>query len=813
MTKTFPGVTALADVSLEVLPGEVHALVGENGAGKSTLMAIAAGALEPNEGTVKVNGDLLEGADPTQARDAGLGIVYQHPALLPDLTVAENFLLGVPEAVRPRARDAVAWTAARLEESGAKVDPRTRVVDLSSAQRQLVEIARAVAANPSVLILDEPTESLTRADIDILFTNIRRLCETGTSVVYISHRIPDVKAIANRLTLLRDGRTRGTFQADEVTEDEIVRLIVGRSIDAAFPDKASNVGELILEARGFSGGRFDNIDLDVRAGEIVGLAGIEGNGQTDFIRALAGLEKPSSTELKVKGKAVTLHSVAAAQDVGIVYMPGDKLRDGLFVEESVRENASVLALGTPSRGGFISGSSENVMVKERTAALEVKTPSLDTKIGSLSGGNQQKVVLARALMAQPSLLLAEEPTQGVDAGVRVEMYQNLRDVAADGNGVVVLSSDALELAGLCDRVVIFSRGTIVKELAGDQISESAITQSALTSTALRREDVSSQKKGGGLRRFVGSDIGPAAIILAAIIVLAIYTSSRNSLFLGEANISSTLFLAATLIIVAYGQLIVLMTAGIDLSVGPLIGTCTVIASFLLTETTGPLGLVVGVAVLFAAAAGVGLVNAGLFRWGKLNPIVATLVTFTVLQGAGLLMRPSPDGLINSGFTEALNSTVAGIPVVFILAVAAAVVLEWALRRTMLGIRLRGLGSDEDISRKLGTNVNAVTFGAYVLCSLFAAVGSLLVAASIGLGDASSGASYTFASITAVILAGAAITGGRGSFIAALLGAVLIQTILSATTFLELSESWRSWLTGALMLIAAASYSVLQKKRS
>jgi len=804
VTKTFPGVTALSEVSLQVLPGEVHALVGENGAGKSTLMAVAAGALapDPQSGDVRIAGTALGGVHPTRARELGLSIVFQHPALLPDLTVTENFLLGVQREHRPKVADGTEWTKRQLEANGAGlIDPRARVETLNSGQRQLVEIARAVAGKPSVLILDEPTEALTLNDIEVLFENIKRLTDAGTAIVYISHRIPDVKQIADRVTLLRDGQTRGTYDVNDISEDDIVRLIVGRSIEAAFPEKADDVSGALLEVSGMSGEGFNDIDMHVSAGEIVGFAGIEGNGQADFIRALAGLESATATTCQIKGRDHSLGSVRKAQEDGIVYMPGDKIQEGLFLQEPVRVNASVLALQHVSTGGVIRTSREAETFRPALAALAVKTPSIETRIGSLSGGNQQKVVLARALSAKPEVLLVEEPTQGVDAGVRVEMYQNLRDVASSGNGVVVLSSDAFELAGLCDRVLIFSRGQIIRELVGPEVTEDRITQAVLTSTAIRSG--ASERSSGRVRQFLSGDLGPTSVLLLAIVAVVAYTAVRNPLFTGQQNMISTLFLAATLILVSHGQLAVIMTGGIDLSVGPLIGACTVVSSFLLIDGASPGRMLLGFLALVGVAITVGLANAFLIRAGKLSPIIATLVTFTLLQGVGLLMRSTPGGSFSIPLTDALNRTLGGIPILFIIVVVLSVVLEFVLRRTMLGIRLRGVGSDEVISQKLGTNINLTIAAAYVICSLFAAVASLLVISSIGLGDSASGASFTFASVTAVILAGAAISGGRGSVVATMLGALLIQASLSATTFLNLEQYWQSYLTGALMLCAAA----------
>jgi len=301
VVKTFPGVVALKSVSFEVLEGEVHALVGENGAGKSTLMAVAAGSTAPDSGQVEIGGTVLEEASPAQAQALGVAVVYQHLSILDDLTVAENMVLGMPPARRPPVARWAGWTRDRLAAIGARIDPSARVTELAVADRQLLEIAKALALDSKVLVLDEPTESLTRVESERLFTQVRAITESGTAVVYISHRLPEVHRVADRITVLRDGEVRGTMAASDASEGEVLRLIIGRSVDQAFPDKAhAGEGEQLLHVRGLSGPRFHGVDLDVRAGEIVGLAGVEGNGQREFLRGLAGLLPASGGEVSVR---------------------------------------------------------------------------------------------------------------------------------------------------------------------------------------------------------------------------------------------------------------------------------------------------------------------------------------------------------------------------------------------------------------------------------------------------------------------------------------------------------------------------------
>jgi ribose transport system ATP-binding protein len=415
VVKTFPGVVALDGVSLDVVEGEVHALVGENGAGKSTLMAVAAGAISRDSGTIEIGGRPLNEPSPALAQSLGISVVYQHTSVLDDLTVAENLLYCVPAHRRSQVSGKAEWIKEQLAAVGAHFDSRTRVSELSVAERQLVEIAKALASQPKVLVLDEPTEALTATETERLFAQILRIKSNGTAVVYISHRLPEVRRIADRISVLRDGRFHGTFDAAGVSEEEILALIIGRSVEWVFPDKTTRIDDVepVLVARNIKSDVLQGVDLQIGPGEVVGLAGVEGNGQQDFIRALAGLA-PIAGEIVVRGVSVVPSDPIAARDRGIIYLPGDRHAEGLLLTLSVRENMSLLVLNALARLGFVSRPREAEMVDHYVETLAIKTPSREATIANLSGGNQQKVLLARSMAAEPVVFLADEPTRGVD---------------------------------------------------------------------------------------------------------------------------------------------------------------------------------------------------------------------------------------------------------------------------------------------------------------------------------------------------------------------------------------------------------------
>lgn len=804
--KHFGAVAALQDASLEVLPGEVHALLGENGAGKSTLMAIASGELTPDSGTIEIAGQRVGSLTPQLAQRLGLAIVHQTPALGPDLTVAENMLLAIPKALRSGAAGST-WVREQLDRVGCLADPRARVEDLSIAQRQLVEVAKALAVQPRILILDEPTAPLDAGLVARLFAEIRAAAQAGAAVVYITHRLSEVREIADRVTVLRDGAVRGSGPVGEFTDEQILRLIVGRSVSSAFPGKpAARPGQReALVVRGLQGHNFHDVDLAVRPGEIVGLAGIAGNGQSDVLRALAGLT-PAQGSAVLGGTPLPLNAPDRSWRQGVAYLPADRHTEGVLMKLSIRENVALSALAKFARFGLMRRGQEAGQVEEQRRALAIRAPSISTEVSALSGGNQQKVALARCLLTEPRLVLADEPTQGIDVGARIGIYQILRDIADRGTPVIVVSSDSLELEGLCDRVVVFSRGQVIGELTGDDISEDRLAQMMVTSTAHRkRREETAASRLAALRGFARGDYAPGAALLVAIAALGVITQAHGGRFLSAFNLSSQLTLLAALAFVSLGQLIVIVTGGIDISVGPLAGLVAVIASFFLNAGKSGAMIAAGIMLMFAAAVGTGLFNGLLIRAGRFPPVAATLTTYIALQGVSLLLRPFQGGYISSPVADAIETQIGPIPVAFGVAAVLAILLELALRRTRWGRALRLVGSHEESARRIGVRVNRTVAGAYLACALLTFLGGVMLTAQIGVGDPNQGITYTLESITAVVLGGTSLRGGRGSFIGALLGAVLIQEILNAMVFFSLSQAWQYWFEGLFVLIAAALY--------
>jgi ribose transport system ATP-binding protein len=614
---------------------------------------------------------------------------------------------------------------------------------------------------------------------------------------------------------MRDGEIKGAARVDEISDDEILRLIVGRTFSHAYPPKADTLqtDAAGLSVTGLKGENFYDVSMTARGCEIVGIAGITGNGQSEFLRALAGLVSAKGT-VTLFGKPIALGRPDGARKAGVSYLSSDRQKEALFMSLSVRENAAFSALPLLSRFGFVRRREEYARVEEQRSTLAIKSVGIESNIGSLSGGNQQKVVLARALLAKASLVLAEEPTAGVDVGARMEIYRILRDVSNRGTPVVIVSSDGLELEGLCDRVLVFSRGHVVGELAGGDVTEEKVGPLMVTATAHRRAgDRPSSRtspSGAGWREkvmsFMAGDYVSSVVLAALILAIAAYVTANNPRFVSFFNIQKMLLLCSALTFVGFGQMCAVFTGGIDLSVGPLVGLCVVIASFFFGDIGAVPAMALGALSMVGACALVGLLNGSLVRFGNFTAVAATLSVYIIIQGVSVLLRPFPAGSIDVDVIAAIQTNIFGIPASFIAAAVLAVLLELSLRYTRWGLSIRAVGSNEASAAKIGIRTSWVILGAFLASSLLTVLGGVMVMSQLGIGDPNQGVEYTLGSVAAVVLGGASLFGGRGSFLGVLFGALVIQEVNSATTFLGLSQAWQYWFIGLLTLSAVAVYS-------
>src|SRR5438552_2544907 len=484
ISKSYAGVHALRNASFELRAGEVHALIGENGAGKSTLIKIITGAVDPDAGEIHLDGKVILQNSPRVAKQLGIAAIYQQPALFPELSVAENIAIGLEEA---SILSRVDWRARKrraadlLARVGAKIDPDLAAGDLTMPQQQLVEIARALGAQAKVLIMDEPTASLSEEDTQNLFAVIRQLRAEGAGIIYISHRLEELPMIADRVTVLRDGRTIDTREMSEVNREQLIQFMVGRELSAIFPQKDVEIGNVVLELRqvGCSASGVHNVNFSVRAGEIVGLAGLVGGGRTELARTIFGLTPADHGEIHLRGKPVNIGSAAQAIEAGIAYVPEDRRRHGVILDLAISANITLASLDRFSRLGALDLRREREVAAKYTRKLGIKTPAIFAPVVTLSGGNQQKVALSRWLATKPLLLILDEPTQGIDVGAKSEVHALMIELALQGVAILMISSELPEVLGMSDRIAVMHGGTIVAVLDRSEATQERILALAL----------------------------------------------------------------------------------------------------------------------------------------------------------------------------------------------------------------------------------------------------------------------------------------------------------------------------------------------
>ena len=490
VSRQFGAVRALTDVSFDCRAGEIHAVVGENGSGKSTLLGIASGFIDPDVGTVEIGGRPLRRDSPALAKKLGLAMAYQDTSLILPEPVKNNLFLAAPDDQRPPFWRRKKWARRLLAEFDLDLElfPDAPAGFLSLADRQLFEVAKALVTNPKVLLLDEPTTALGPHEVEALHRTVTACSRRGVGVVYVSHRLPEVLEIADRITVLRDGRNQGTFDAKTTTEAALVELIVGRPFEAAFPPPALKVGErrAVLVVDGLQGQSFGPVSFTLDRAEIVGVAGAEGNGQLQLFDCLAGRQPPKAGRVVCDGKELSLISTHEAVGAGMMLLPGDRRREALMSVLGVKVNATIQALRRFSVFGLLRRRRERRVVTDLVRQLEIRTPSLEQPVEFLSGGNQQKVSVSRTFLKEPAVILAYEPTQGVDVGSRFDIYKALRTRTNEGTAMLVKSSDPLELSGLCDRVLVVSRGQIVEEIPGDELDELRIVEAVVRGPGLSK---------------------------------------------------------------------------------------------------------------------------------------------------------------------------------------------------------------------------------------------------------------------------------------------------------------------------------------
>ena len=475
ITKTYPGVVALNNVSVTFQQGEVHAVMGENGAGKSTMIKIISGAINPDPGgEIIFDGKSYTQMTPALSAENGVAVIYQDINLVTPMTVAENMFMGRKMGKGYSKRRLNKLAQEIFDEYGFRLDPAMRVERLSPANQQMVEIARAISNNAKIMIMDEPTAPLAAAEVDLLFSIIAKLKAKGVTVIYISHRMDEVFQITERVTVLRDGQYVTTINTADTNRQQLVNLMVGRELNENFPTRKTPVGDVILEAKNLTGNSVENISFRLHRGEVLGFAGLVGSGRSETMELICGAKKMDSGEVWMNGKKVRITSPASAIEHGIGLIPEDRKEQGVILFNTVKFNTSLSAAHKLTRFGFISGKKNKEMAEKYRETLRIKVPHIDQMVVNLSGGNQQKVVLAKTLAADPDVIIFDEPTKGIDVGAKQEIYNLMNELVAQGKAIIMVSSDMEEILGMSDRIIVLHEGLVSGELRREEFSQERV---------------------------------------------------------------------------------------------------------------------------------------------------------------------------------------------------------------------------------------------------------------------------------------------------------------------------------------------------
>ena len=815
ITRFFPGVVALDHVSIDLRAGEVHALVGENGAGKSTLINIVSGVIRPDAGTMRIAGREVVWHSPVEARQHGIATVHQEAELFGTLSVAENMALeqGMPGGLL----GIVPWREifANARRAVALVDPSIDVRQtsnhLSVAQRHMTGIAAAISQQARVLVLDEPTSALTAAETTWLFRQIARLKSAGVGVLYISHRQEEIFQLADCITVLRDGRRVWSGARSAIDEHELIRQMVGRPISelakrSTKQQTASNRSvRLDLREVSAADDRFRDASLAVRAGEIVGIYGLVGSGRSELAQALFGLAPIARGTVWVDGRNVNVGSPREAVAAGIAYLPEDRLRQGIFRGLSVRANVVVSALRRLGRGPFASGANERSVAEQQRAALAVKCRDVEQSIGELSGGNQQKVILARWLLTEPAVLLLDEPTRGVDVGAKDEIHRLLAGLAERGAAIVLISSELNEVLENSDRVLVFRQGSIVGEFAPGIASRESVAAAALGNGPVAGGDTrpsvrpSSQRSPAARWSFWRAEWSLLAAVVALVVVLAF----RSDSFLTGDNLRGLLASTSVLIILSLGAAVVILAGGIDISLGAIFALSSGVAALVL-KCDAPISVTFPSAVIAALSmgAGCGLANAALALAGRIHPIVVTLGTMTLFRGAlvwltgGQTLTDLPHTFV--AWSSAHLGPVNGSVLVGLF--AGLVTWVW-LAHLRSGRFLIAVGASSRAAALAGISRWKSWLAAFGAGGLLAALAAVVELSQTGAVQSGVGAGYELRAIAAAVIGGVSISGGRGSVVGVCLGALLLSLISNALVLWQISRYHYSVVTGGLLLAA------------
>jgi ABC-type sugar transport system ATPase subunit/ribose/xylose/arabinose/galactoside ABC-type transport system permease subunit len=820
--KRFGGTVALDDVSFDLLPGEVLALLGENGAGKSTCVKLLAGVHRPDSGAVLVDGVPVEHWSPLEAQRRGIAVMHQHPGLFGDLTVYENIFIGhMPGGVtgvdRGRMR---AEAKALLDVVGLGCSPDDNLRQLRTSEQQLVEIARALSANAKVLIMDEPTAALSQREVERLFAVVADLKARQVAMMFVGHRMEEIFRVADHIAVLRDGRLIATRPAAELDRDHAVQLMVGRPLSTVYPTWQAKRGAPVLSVEGLSrGGAFQDVSFTIHAGEVLGLGGLVGSGRTELARVLFGIDQPSTGRIRVGGETVRFTDPSAAMAAGIAYLSEDRLGESLVLDFPILANASLPVVGQATFAGLVMHRRELALVEPHLRRLRLKFRSFDQAVKTLSGGNQQKVVLSKWLATKPRLLILDEPTQGVDVQSKSEVHAMIAELAQHGLAIILISSELPELVGMCDRMIVLREGRVTAQFSRDDVDQEHVIRAATDADSIgaaigaaaasdtTHEPTAATPLVGRLLR--KREVGLAC----AIAVVALPVTLINARMASPANLLAVAMDAALLMIVAVAQMLVLLTRNIDLSVASVIGLAAYgSASFMHASPGGSVFAGIGLACVIGIACG--LANGVVVTLGRVPAIIVTLGTLAVFRGINSLIaggRQISADQVPQAWLDITSSKIAGVPAVVLIAIATLTLIALALQRLPAGRELYAIGSNPDSAALIGIRTRTLVLGAFVAAGLLAGFDGAMWASRYATIDARVAMGYELTVIASVVVGGVAIRGGAGTVLGVALGVLTLLVIQNGLTLVRVDPLWLQGVYGLVILIAVSIDTVVGRK--
>lgn len=811
--KCFGGVVALREARLHVRAGEVLGLVGENGAGKSTLINIATGLFPADSGILLLEGQTVTFANTRQAADHGVLVVHQEADLFAQLSIAENMLLGRGLVRGPGGL--IQWGKTNAEAGrlvaavGEAFDVAQDAGSLSVARRTMAEIASAVATRPKVLFLDEPTASLSGKEIENLFAQIQQLKASGVGIVYVSHRLDEILRICDRVTIMRDGATIETRPTTDLTMDHIVATMVGRELEAVHAKRAVPIGKVRLDIQGLTARdrSVQDVSFQVRAGEIVGMYGFVGAGRSEFAQALFGVRKVTEGTVNLDGKPLRMRSPRTAVAQGLAYLPEDRLVQAVFREHALRTNASLTLLPRLSTATFIRGGKEHALASRIMEEMNVKASSMEQPIGTLSGGNQQKIIFGRWAATAPKVLILDEPTRGVDVGAKAEIHKLICDLAEKGTAIILISSELPEVMAMSDRVITLSEGRVTGDFDPKKDDEKIIAAAAVPRSGEKAPVVQSPLRRGLAQALQMRELG----LIVFILLLGGYMSfSTPETFANPANLLDILKNAAIPAILAQGAMLIICAGGIDISVGSMMGLVGAFAAL-----AAQAGVPAPVCLFIAMASGLGfsLLNGGLSLVARIHPIIVTLAGLSIYRG---IMRIVTDGkeIMNlpPGYRALADGNWLGVPKICYYVIAVSIAAHVLVRYTLLGRQVLALGNSESAARLIGLSKTRLTLFVFGCSGALVGLCAVLNAAYYGKVQGNTGAGLELQAIAAAVIGGTNILGGRGSALGTLLGALLVSLLYNSLVLLEASSYWQNIFVGGLILLAVVVDAMVQRLR-